>query len=85
MLQILKLKKQWAVLSHFLSLVTFQLEEAQVPLAMPMYWSDLGEFDYWTTKSQPYFVNDGQDTEVSQHLIDKPNHKVDFNETDVMN
>ena len=51
-----------------------------------VYLSDLQEFNYLAKKSQPHVLTlpNRQDTDVSKHLTDNPDHKIDFDLTEVM-
>ena len=45
-------------------------------------WSDLQEFDYCSRlKNHDTTSPNRQDTDVSKHLTDNPDYKIDFDET----
>ena len=48
-----------------------------------VYWSDFQESNYSGKKSRPHFAR-RQDTDVSKHLTDNPDHKIDFDKTEIM-
>ena len=48
-----------------------------------VYWSDFQESNYSVKKSRPTSPN-RQDTDVSKHLTDNPDHKIDFDKTEIM-
>ena len=48
-----------------------------------VYRSDSQESSYSVKKSRPTSPN-RQDTDVSKHLTDNPDHKIDFDETEII-